>query len=100
MTTTATQPKIIESIDGPELYYLRAEFPATGLDGILNKGNVDDVEFKLIPDEGLVTYRSASREVFYLYPLQRPVDIGNNKKRLERIRLDLGWEELESPNLE
>lgn len=79
---------IVESRDGPKDFYLRAEFPS------FPKG-VDDVEFRLVPDDYLVTVRSCSREALFVYPLQTPIDNGKNKSRLKEIRLILGWSELD-----
>lgn len=84
--------KIVEAIDGPDEYYLRAEFPSSF------KGT-DDVEFRLLTKDSLVTYRSASREAFFLYPLQTPVNTDKNKTRLVDIRQQLGWEEFAGFNL-
>lgn len=83
---------IVESIDGPNTYYLRAEFPSTW------KGT-DDVEFRLITSDALVTYRSASREAIFIYPLQTPINTNKNKNRLEEIRNALGWEEFAGDQL-
>lgn len=77
---------IVESMDGPNDYYLRAEFPSTW------KG-IDDIEFRLLKSDALVTYRSASREAIFIYPLQTPINTNKNKTRLEQIRQSLGWEE-------
>lgn len=84
--------RIVESRDGPQVYYLRAEFPSPFR-------GTDDVEFTLIKDEALVTYRSASREAFFLYPLQTPINFDKNKSRLSDIRLRLGWEEFAGFNV-
>eukprot|EP00747_Dinoflagellata_sp_TGD_P050354 gnl/TRDRNA2_/TRDRNA2_146706_c0_seq2.p1 gnl/TRDRNA2_/TRDRNA2_146706_c0~~gnl/TRDRNA2_/TRDRNA2_146706_c0_seq2.p1 ORF type:complete len:316 (+),score=32.10 gnl/TRDRNA2_/TRDRNA2_146706_c0_seq2:1-948(+) len=44
------------------------------------------------PSERLVTYRSVSTTVKYVYPFYRPVsDFGEQRKRLEMIRQELGW---------
>lgn len=83
---------IVESVDGPQLYYMRAEFPSTW------KG-IDDVEFRLITTDALVTYRSASREAIFIYPLQTPINTNKNKNRLEEIRNFLGWEEFEASQI-
>ena len=90
---------IVECVNGPKTFYLRAEYPPSGFAAVLDRENIDDVEFRMIPEERLMTYRSASRKVFYLYPLQRPIDIGRNRARLENIRQQLGWVELEGQNL-
>lgn len=80
---------IVESIDGPSEYYLRAEFHWS----FLTWKGTDDVEFRLIEKDSLVSYRSASRDAIYVYPIQAPVNTDQNKKRLEMIRSSLGWEE-------
>eukprot|EP00180_Rhodochaete_pulchella_P001161 Plantae.Rhodophyta-Rhodochaete_pulchella.ctg1983.p1 GENE.Plantae.Rhodophyta-Rhodochaete_pulchella.ctg1983~~Plantae.Rhodophyta-Rhodochaete_pulchella.ctg1983.p1 ORF type:complete len:219 (+),score=24.30 Plantae.Rhodophyta-Rhodochaete_pulchella.ctg1983:284-940(+) len=68
--------------------YMRAEFPG------FPKG-IDDVEFLLLPEDGVVGYRSCSREVIYVYPLTQPIsDFGKNRARLDQIRSELGWEQL------
>lgn len=77
---------IVESIDGPAEYYLRAEFPSSFR-------GIDDVEFRLVRNDALVTYRSASREAIFIYPLQTPINTDKNRTRLEEIRAALGWEE-------
>lgn len=82
---------IMESRDGPD-YYLRAEFPSSWR-------GIDDVEFRLVQGEALVSYRSASREALFIYPLQTPVDWGKNRKRLDEIRTALGWEEFNGNEL-
>lgn len=83
---------IVESVDGPELYYLRAEFPSAFR-------GTDDVEFRLVTKDALVTYRSASREAIFVYPLQTPINTDKNKSRLEDIRKALGWEEFGAFNV-
>lgn len=84
--------KIVESLDGPKEYYLRAEFPSS-------IRGTDDVEFRLVKDDSLVTYRSASREAIFLYPLQTPINFDKNRTRLSDIRNSLGWEEFAGFNL-
>lgn len=74
------------------IYYLRAEFPSAFR-------GTDDVEFRLIKDEALVTYRSASREAIFVYPLQTPINTNKNRNRLVDIRRALGWEEFSGFNL-
>lgn len=82
---------IVESRDGPTDFYVRAEFPSFTLFG---KG-IDDVEFKLLPADKIVTVRSASREAIFIYPIQTPINTGKNKTRLQNIRTVLGWPELD-----
>lgn len=84
--------QIVEVSDGPGEYYLRAEFPSSF------KGT-DDVEFRLMKKDSLVTYRSASREAIFLYPLQTPINTDKNKTRLLDIRQALGWEEFAGFNV-
>lgn len=83
---------IVENQDGPDVYYIRAEFPSTWR-------GIDDVEFRLVKSDALVSYRSASREAIFIYPLQTPINSNKNKTRLEDIRLALGWEEFDGSNL-
>lgn len=83
---------IVEAVDGPDEYYLRAEFPSSF------KGT-DDIEFRLLKKDALVTYRSASREAIFIYPLQAPINTDKNKTRLLDIREALGWEELAGFNV-
>lgn len=83
---------IVEVSDGPKEYYLHAEFPSTWR-------GIDDVEFRLVKGDALVTYRSASREAIFIYPLQTPINTNKNKNRLEEIRRSLGWEEFAGEEL-
>lgn len=83
---------IVEAVDGPEEYYLRAEFPSSF------KGT-DDLEFRLLKKDAIVTYRSASREAIFIYPLQTPINTDKNKTRLLDIRQALGWEEFDGFNV-
>lgn len=72
--------------------YLRATAPAqvAGVDG------TDDVEFIL--RDGVLLYRSATRQSVYLYPLQQPVaNQESHRQRLSSIRRRLGWEEAGLP---
>lgn len=91
--TSRDKGVIVESIDGPDTFYMRAEFPAA-----FGKG-IDDVEFRLVKADSLVTYRSASRDAIYLYPLQTPINTNKNFTRLLDIRQALGWEEFAGFNL-
>lgn len=84
--------KIVDVSDGPEVYYLRAEFPSAFR-------GVDDVEFRMVKEDALVTYRSASREAIYVYPLQTPINTDKNRTRLLDIRRALGWEEFAGFNV-
>lgn len=84
--------KIVEESEGPEMYYLHAEFPSAFR-------GVDDVEFRLIKNDALVTYRSASREAIFVYPLQTPINTNKNRNRLLDIRRALGWEEFSGFNI-
>lgn len=79
---------IVDASDGPDDYYLRAEFPSY-LRG------TDDVEFRLMSNDSLVTVRSCSREAIFIYPIQAPINTGKNKTRLEAIRTSLGWPQLD-----
>ena len=39
-----------------------------------------------------MTYRSLATTVKYVYPFMTPVsDLGEQKKRMERIRSEVGW---------
>ena len=69
-------------------YYLHATVstPATG---------TDDIEFIIRPEDRLALFRSASRTSVFVYPLTQPVTDGlRNKKRMEKIRDELGWQDL------
>eukprot|EP00636_Phaeomonas_parva_P004047 CAMPEP_0118867452 /NCGR_PEP_ID=MMETSP1163-20130328/11052_1 /TAXON_ID=124430 /ORGANISM="Phaeomonas parva, Strain CCMP2877" /LENGTH=260 /DNA_ID=CAMNT_0006801867 /DNA_START=108 /DNA_END=890 /DNA_ORIENTATION=+ len=57
-------------------------------------GATDDVEFLVVPKEGLVFYRSCTRITEYVYPFQQPInDQGEaNRKRMEGIRTKLNLE--------
>mmetsp|Transcript_11464 Transcript_11464/g.35034 ORF Transcript_11464/g.35034 Transcript_11464/m.35034 type:complete len:190 (-) Transcript_11464:1658-2227(-) len=84
IATVASQPESeIIDLDRSYLHAVFKGFP-TGQ---------DDVEFLLNEEKGIVSYRSCSREVIYIYPFQQPMgDFGTNRKRLESIRQQLGWE--------
>lgn len=84
--------KIVEESEGPNAYYLHAEFPSAFR-------GIDDVEFRLIKNDALVTYRSASREAIFVYPLQTPINTNKNRNRLLDIRRELGWEEFSGYNI-
>ena len=80
--------KIVE-VDDQRMY-----LHATGKSKVPKDG-VDDVEFLMVPDEKIVTTRSASRGNFYVYPYQVPIgDGGFQKQRLQGILSKLGWVEL------
>ncbi|GAX15992.1 hypothetical protein FisN_22Hu151 [Fistulifera solaris] len=69
-------------------YYLHATLssPATG---------TDDIEFIIRPEDRLALFRSASRTSVFVYPLTQPVTDGlRNRKRMEKIRDELGWQDL------
>mmetsp|Transcript_25465 Transcript_25465/g.33251 ORF Transcript_25465/g.33251 Transcript_25465/m.33251 type:complete len:253 (+) Transcript_25465:102-860(+) len=77
----------LEEVDNNKLYLratAKSAVPPSGL---------DDVEFLLIPEDKVVTYRSASREVVYLGPIAVS-DGGANKNRLDGLRFKLGWGEV------
>lgn len=83
--------KVVEIDNGSKQYYLRAEAPSK-----VPPGGVDDLEFLLSPKDGLVFFRSASRQMAFLYPLTQPVgDGGSIKKRLETIQKSVGWSTVE-----
>jgi uncharacterized protein (DUF1499 family) len=92
--------KLVEAIEGlegseglrvvetdPGRLYVRAEAPSA-----VPPNSVDDLEFVLLPNDGVVLYRSASRQSLLVYPLQQPVsDGGKIKKRLEKIQQAVNW---------
>jgi len=86
--TNELEGKIVELEESASMpyYYMRAEFP-----GFIR--GIDDLEFKLVKEDKLVTYRSSSREAIFVYPIQTPVDGGRNRARLLNIRNKLGWVE-------
>ena len=63
--------------------YLRAEFASKGPLG----ESVDDVEWYFTPNDVLVQFRAERRGA--------APDYGANRKRLERMRIALGWEKVE-----
>ncbi|KAG8459377.1 hypothetical protein KFE25_013013 [Diacronema lutheri] len=79
---------IVESDDAA--LYLRAESPSS-----VPPTSVDDLEFALRRSDGLVTYKSETRDTVFVYPLQRPVGCNDcHKKRLAELRTRLGWDDL------
>jgi uncharacterized protein (DUF1499 family) len=69
--------------------YLRAEGASS-----VPPTSLDDIELVLRRD-GTVTFHSESRDTVFMYPLQRPVgDNNRHQKRLEELRLRLGWDDL------
>lgn len=78
---------IMEMEEGPKIAYLRAEFPSW-------PRGIDDVEFRMVKSDSIVTYRSSAREPVYVYPIQTPLNNDHNRARLLEIRTALGWEEL------
>lgn len=80
-------------------YYVRATAP-TFIQGYA-AADVDDVEFKLLKEDSIVLYRSASRQSVYFFPPQNlytvPLSDGDtNRLRLDALRRDLGWDTLEA----
>jgi len=85
--------KVVEIDNGSKQYYLRAE---VGSKVPLPPGGIDDIEFLMSPKDGLVFFRSASRQMAFLYPLTQPVgDGGSIKRRLEAIQKVVGWSTVE-----
>lgn len=64
--------------------YLRAEFRSSN---VLGLPTVDDAEFFFTPNDVLVQFRAARRGDI-------PSDFGANRRRLEKIRIALGWEKV------
>merc|ERR1712146_437869 len=57
------------------------------------RNNVDDIEFLFNPEDGIFSYRAASRQSIYIYPLQQPIaDRKLMDQRLNAIKDELGWE--------
>lgn len=84
--------KIVSRDD--EKYYLRAEGKAT-----IPVGGTDDVEFRILDElPPKATYRSATREALYVYPITQPVsNQQSHADRLEAIRKRLGWNNVGPP---
>jgi len=64
--------------------YLRARFASRGLFG---SPVIDDVEFFFTPNDTLVQFRAVRQGAMQS-------DLGENRKRLEKARLALGWEQV------
>lgn len=80
-------PRVVAVDDAKR--YVRSEWPG------FPKGVVDVVEFLFVPGDGIVTFRSCSQEVRYIYPFQAPLgDLGANLDHLTRVRTALDWTEL------
>lgn len=78
---------VVQCEDGPDTYYLKAEFV-----GGIDEGQ--DVEFSLLKKDGVVGFRSASRKAVFVYPFQTPIGGESNKRRLNDFRVQLGWPEV------
>eukprot|EP00929_Paragymnodinium_shiwhaense_P095062 TRINITY_DN56016_c0_g1_i1.p1 TRINITY_DN56016_c0_g1~~TRINITY_DN56016_c0_g1_i1.p1 ORF type:complete len:374 (-),score=65.73 TRINITY_DN56016_c0_g1_i1:537-1592(-) len=72
--------KVVQEAEGGR--YVRAEFPVSG--SPFGGEDVDDVEWYFTPDDTIVQFRAERRS--------KGGDFGGNKRRLESIRLRLGWE--------
>jgi len=84
--------KVIREQEGTELggQYLRVEFREQGLPGQVD--NFDDSEFFITPNDSTVQFRSARRPNKASSSFLG--DYGANKKRMEKMRIGLGWEKV------
>lgn len=70
--------------------YIRAEATSA-----VPPSSIDDIEFALRRDDGLVTYKSETRDTVFVYPVQRPLGCNDcHKKRLLDLRARLNWDDL------